>query len=47
MKKNKKAIKRVKEIHAPMRWSTHSTDEVCKECKTPHPCRTVQAIRER
>lgn len=45
MKKNKQAVKRVKEVHSPMRWATHSTDDVCKECKVPYPCRTILAIK--
>jgi hypothetical protein len=44
MKKNKQAIKRVKKVHSSMFWFTHSTDEVCKECKVPYPCRTILAI---
>jgi hypothetical protein len=44
MKKNKKAIKRVRKLHYPMSWTTHSTNEVCSECKVPYPCKTITAI---
>jgi hypothetical protein len=44
MKKNKKAVRRVRKLHHPMSWSTHSTREVCSECKVPYPCRTVQTL---
>lgn len=44
MKKNKKAVKRVRKLHHPMTWATHSTNEVCSECKVPYPCRTIEAI---
>ena len=44
MKKNKKAIKRVRKLHHPMTWTTRSTAEVCSECKVPYPCRTIQTL---
>jgi len=44
MKKNKKAIKRVRKLHHPMTWATNKTNEVCSECKVPYPCRTVEAL---
>jgi hypothetical protein len=46
MKKNKRAIKRVRKLHHPMNWSMHASKEVCSECKVPYPCRTVQALDE-
>jgi hypothetical protein len=44
MKKNKKAVKRVRKLHHPMTWSPHSVREVCSECKVPYPCKTVIAL---
>jgi hypothetical protein len=44
MKKNKKAVKRVRKLHHPMFWSTHTNKDVCSECKVPYPCRTITAI---
>ena len=44
MKKNKKAIKNIRKLHHPMNWATHSTNEVCSECKVPYPCRTIQVL---
>lgn len=41
MKKNKQAVKRVRKLHHPMKWGTHSGSEVCSECKVPYPCRTI------
>jgi hypothetical protein len=44
MKKNKKAVKRVRKLHHPMTWATRNAREVCSECKVPYPCRTITAI---
>jgi hypothetical protein len=44
MKKNKKAIKRVRRLHHPMNWNNHNSKEVCSECKVPYPCRTIEAL---
>lgn len=42
--KSKKKIKRIKKLHHPMSWNTHSGKEVCSECKVPYPCRTVSIL---
>ena len=44
MKKNKRAVKRVRKLHHPMSWTPHSTRDVCSECKVPYPCKTVTAL---
>lgn len=37
------AVQAVLDLHQPDEWAG---TQLCAECRTPHPCPTVQAIRQ-